>query len=84
MTDLANALGQGSEKSLIKVGYFLGDGTQDPEEWFEEFRRAATANRWSAVRKLELASVYLKGVAIDWFTTLNSVPNAFDDGAHQD
>ena len=45
MTDLANALGQGSEKSLIKVRYFLGDRTQDPEEWFEEFRRAATTNR---------------------------------------
>ena len=37
MTDLANALEQGTEKSLIRVEYFLGDGTQDPEQWFEEF-----------------------------------------------
>ena len=28
MTDLANALEQGTEKSLIRVEYFLGDGTQ--------------------------------------------------------
>src|SRR5437868_12281658 len=36
------------------------------------------------MRKLELVPVYLKGVALDWFTTLNPVPNTFDDGAHQD
>ena len=63
MTDLANALEQGTEKSLIRVEYFLGDGTQDPEQWFEEFRRAAATNKWSNTRKLELASIYLKGVA---------------------
>ena len=45
MTDLAAALGTGSEKSLVKVDEFYGDGTQDPETWFESFRRAATANR---------------------------------------
>ena len=32
MTDLANALEQRTEKSLIWVEYFLGDGTQDPEQ----------------------------------------------------
>ena len=32
MADLANALGQGSEKNLIRVEYFLGDRTQDPEQ----------------------------------------------------
>ena len=65
MTDLANALEQGTEKSLIRVEYFLEDGTQDPEQWFEEFWRAAAANKWSNTRKLELAPVYLKGVAQD-------------------
>ena len=37
MTDLANALEQGTEKSLIRVEYFLEDRTQDSEQWFEEF-----------------------------------------------
>ena len=84
MADLANALGQGSEKNLIRVEYFLGDRTQDPEQQFKEFRRAATANKQDAARKLELAHVYLKGVALDWYSSLNPVPNAFDDNAHQD
>jgi hypothetical protein len=44
MTALAGAIDQGSEKSLIQVGYFSGDGTQDPEHWLEEFRRASVAN----------------------------------------
>lgn len=84
MTALAGALGQGSEKSLLQVGYFAGEGTQDPEQWLEDFRRASAANRWNANRQLELAPVYLKGVALDWFTTLNPAPNAFDDNAHRD
>ncbi|CAG8793028.1 5889_t:CDS:1, partial [Gigaspora rosea] len=33
MTALANALGQGGEKSLIKIDYYRGDGTQDPVTW---------------------------------------------------
>ena len=84
MTDLANALEQGTEKSLIWVEYFLGDGTQDPEQWFEEFRRAAAANKWSNAWKLELAPVYLKGVAQDWYSALHPASNTFDDATHQE
>ena len=83
ITGLANALGQGSEKTLITVADFYGDGTQDPADWLKEFRRAATANRWSAERKLQLAPVYLKGVALDWYTALNPVPNVFNDNNNQ-
>jgi hypothetical protein len=79
MQALALALGQGSEKSLIKVDYFYGDGKQDPEEWLEEFRRAATANKWSAARKLELVPVYLKSVALDWYRSLNPRPTHFSN-----
>ena len=32
ITDLANALGQGSEKTLITVTNFYRDGTQDPAD----------------------------------------------------
>ena len=32
ITDLAAALGQGSEKTLITVTDFYGDGTQDPAD----------------------------------------------------
>ena len=48
MTDLANTLRQRTEKSLIQVGYFLEDRTQDPEQWFKEFQKVSTANRWIA------------------------------------
>ena len=65
MTDLANALNTGTEKNLIKVEFFKGDGTQDPELWYQEFKRAAAANKQSNKRKLELAPVYLKDIALD-------------------
>ena len=84
MTALAGALGQGSEKTLITVPDFYGDGTQDPADWLKEFRRAATANRWSNERKLQLAPVYLKGVALDWYQALNPQLTAFNDDGHQD
>jgi hypothetical protein len=44
MTNLTNAL-NGTEKSLMKADFFYGDGTQDPEQWLEDFRRAAIANK---------------------------------------
>jgi hypothetical protein len=83
ITDLAAALGQGSEKTLITVTDFYGDGTQDPADWLKEFRRAATANKWSAARKLQLAPVYLKGVALDWYQALNPQPTVFNDDGNQ-
>ena len=67
MNALAAALGQGSEKTLVQVSSFLGDGSQDPEEWLDEFRRAGIANKWSAARGLELVPVYLKRVDLDWY-----------------
>ena len=79
MTDLANALDTGSEKSLIHVEFFKGDGTQDPEQWLQEYRRAAVANKWTNARKLELAPVYLKGVALDQYQNLPATLTAFDD-----
>src|SRR6201988_3672435 len=79
MTALTAALGQGSEKTLLPVSSFLGDGSQDPEEWLDEFHRAGISNKWTAARGLELVPVYLKEVALDWYRSLNSAPNAFDN-----
>src|SRR6201988_1087144 len=79
MTALAAALGQGSEKTLLPVSSFLGDGSQDLEEWLDEFHQAGIANKWTAARGLKLVPVYLKGVALDWYRSLNPAPNAFDD-----
>ena len=84
MTQLANALTPGGEKTLMKINFFTGDGTQDPVEWLEEFEQAAIANNWTAARQLALASAYLKEIASAWFQGLNPAPNAFKDGAHQD
>ena len=36
MNDLTTAI-QGSEKSLMRADFFHGDGTQDPEQWLEDF-----------------------------------------------
>ncbi len=35
MTNLANSLNQGTEKNLLTVEFFKGDGTQDPERWLK-------------------------------------------------
>ena len=45
ITALATALGNGTEQTLIMVELFLGDGTQDPLTWLQEFQRACKANR---------------------------------------
>ena len=37
MTALANAMGRGGEKSLLKIDFYHGDRTQDPVTWIEEF-----------------------------------------------
>ncbi|RIB14214.1 hypothetical protein C2G38_2195754 [Gigaspora rosea] len=55
MTTLTNALGQGGEKSLLKIDFYRGDGTQNPVTWLEELERAAKANHWSPARQLKLA-----------------------------
>ena len=37
ITAFANALERGSEKSLIKIDYYRGDGTQNSVTWVKEF-----------------------------------------------
>src|ERR1041384_5122395 len=61
---LATALQPGREQTLITIELFKGDGSQDPYTWITEFERAAQANHWENDRKLKLASVYLKGIAL--------------------
>ena len=70
ITNLAAALGQGSEKALVKIEPYRGDGTQDPITWIEEFDRAAQVNRWNAERQLELACAYMKDNAQEWLQSL--------------
>ena len=78
---MATALGC-EEQTLITVEPFLGDGTQDPLTWLQEFQRACKANRWDDAHRLELALVYMKGIALDWYSSLNLQSNAYNnDGA---
>jgi len=77
MTTLANALGRGGEKSLLKIDFYRGDGTQDPVTWLEEFERAARANHWSSARQLELACAYMKDNAQEWLASLEHAPTHF-------
>ncbi|CAG8671092.1 9644_t:CDS:2, partial [Paraglomus brasilianum] len=79
---LAAALGQGGEKSLIKIDFYHGDGTQDPVTWVEEFERAAKANHWSPARQLELAAAYMKDNAQEWFSSLANAPTHFHHNRH--
>jgi hypothetical protein len=83
ITALATALGTAPEQTLITVEPFLGDGTQDPLSWLQEFQRACKANRWNDARRLELAPVYMKGIALDWYRSLNPLPNAYNNDAGQ-
>ena len=82
MAAVAAALGRGGEKSLIKIDFYRGDGTQDPITWIEEFDRAAKANHWSAARQLELAAAYMKDNAQEWFTSLATAPNCYHSAQH--
>ena len=36
-----------AKKNVLPVNFFNRDGTQDPLEWYSEFKRAAVANRWN-------------------------------------
>src|SRR6185312_8685890 len=74
----------GAEKNVHPINFFNGDGTQDPLEWYSEFKRAAVANRWNARWKLELVPVYLKGITLDWFASLTTKPTAFSDKDNAD
>jgi len=78
MTNLATALGQGSEKTLVRIEPYRGDGTQDPITWLEDFERAAKINRWNAVRQLELAYAYVEGNALEWLTSLANAPTSYN------
>ena len=80
---LVTALQNRCEQTLITVEPFKGDSSQDPYTWITEFERAAQANHWENDRKLQLASVYLKGIAADWHRSLQPAPNAYNDNANQ-
>src|SRR5260363_343924 len=82
ITALADAMGRGSKKSLIKIDFYRGDGTQDPVTWIEELERAAKANHWSPACQLELACAYMKDNTQEWLTSLEEPPTAFHDNDH--
>src|SRR5260363_274598 len=82
MTALANAMGRGGEKSLMKIDFYQGDGTQYPVTWIEEFERAAKANYWSPAHRLELACAYMKDNAQEWLTSLEHEPTHFHNQEH--
>src|SRR5207253_9382063 len=82
MTELARALGTSSEKTLFKIESFRDDRTQDPITWLESFEQAAKANRWNAIRQLELASAYLTDNAQEWLQSLVNAPTHFKHQQH--
>src|SRR4051794_28343449 len=48
--------------NIIRVNDFNGENI-DPEDWLQEFERAATANNWGDNVKVNLAVAHLKGEA---------------------
>ena len=58
-------MGPPRETNIVKISTY--DGTTDPTTWLEDFESAATANNLTQDRKLQVAPVYLKGIAEAWY-----------------
>src|SRR5256885_3582108 len=52
--------------SIIKVRKFNGKNI-DPEDWLQEFIRAAAPNQWGDDVKVDFAAAHLEGAAAQWF-----------------
>src|SRR5437764_11414192 len=50
--------------NIIRVNEFNGENI-DPEEWLQEFERAAIANNWGGNVKVGLAAAHLKGAVLE-------------------
>ena len=61
------------ETSFVRIDPFYGD-SQDPISWLEDFENAATANRLTDNRKLQVVLAYLKGAAATWFAERRADP----------
>ena len=57
---------QPREFSVVKIDPYYGD-EQDLISWIEDFEKAATANNYTDVRKLQIVAAHLKGTAATWF-----------------
>ena len=64
------------ELNLAKIEYFYGKESEDPQEWVEQFDRAAAANNWPAARQRDIAASYLRGVAAQWYKSWGPANNA--------
>ena len=70
---------------MVKPAKFSGKEDEDPQEWIEEFNRAAITNNWTGLRKLQIVGGYLQGMAAIWydqhkhlFFGWDTVPNGFE------
>src|SRR5688572_17303482 len=61
--NLTQAMKEMGEKSIVTPTLFYGKEEEDPTEWIRNFNRAALANRWNEVRKLQIVGSYLRGNA---------------------
>ncbi len=64
---LSEALENLGEQNVVTPTLFYGKEEEDPTEWIRNFDRAAKANKWDEIRKLELVGVYLRGNALRWY-----------------
>jgi hypothetical protein len=62
LTNAINNMPAGGPRELnvVKIADFHGKDEEDPFEWIDLFEQAATANRWAADRKVDIAAGYLK------------------------
>ena len=61
--------------NIIQVNEFNGENI-DPEEWLQEFERAAIANNWGDNVKVGLAAAHLEGAAAQWYEKDKELPDA--------
>ncbi|KAG9296602.1 hypothetical protein G9A89_015194 [Geosiphon pyriformis] len=73
LQDIQTALGQRNNTPLL---LFRGD-SQDPIEWLDDFKKAATANQYDDEYKFQIVGGYLQGSLATWFS------QETDANAHQ-
>jgi len=54
-------------ENIAKIREFSGRDNEEPMEWIKEFNRVAEANNWKNERRIVIAAVHLREIAMEWY-----------------
>ena len=54
-------------ENIAKIREFSGRDNEEPTEWIKEFNRVAEANNWKNERRIVIAAVHLREIAMEWY-----------------